>query len=750
MVEKKQRLGHRLIIGMVLCCIMIVMLIGYAEILQRQLTTGIIGQLQEVSEQSVVTLTGKIEEEFLLLEEIADRLSVKDEFKVMDAVEELKVVGKRHSFKRMGVIVPVGMGYTTDNKALNLSDREFFHESIKGNRAISDVLEDRISGDSNIIVFSVPVYEKENVCGVLFASYDVGEMQELLSVSVFGGEGYSYVIRKNGDAVIDSVSPNGFKNFHNIYVSLAETSDTNGKAAQMLREGLEHNKTGYVMFRNEVDKYMYYSPLGVRDWYVLNVVPAGVMDSTRNAVMLMTYILCTILTVVFLVLLANTIRMERQKKKELSDILYVDSVTGGYSYARFCAEAAERMQATELNAAYIFMDIDNFKVINELFGYTEGDRTLRYIWSIWKKCSREGEIFARRIADRYAALWYFENRKELDERVEELVKELQFELPENAEYNLKVTMGIYIVKDKQENVKNIMNYAMIAHSAAKERADVWYEFYDDEFREKLLRNKLLEGQMQSALEKNEFVIYYQPKYSVETKELVGAEALVRWRKKDGSMVMPGKFIPLAEKTGFIRKLDKYVFKKACQKQREWLNAGLEPVPVSVNLSRNHLYNDDFMEEYRRIVDESGVPAKYLQLELTESAIFENQESLCNIIDRLHLLGFRILMDDFGTGYSSLMMLKSVPIDILKLDKSFVDDFDDDKGEKIIISVIRLAQALQIEVTAEGVETEEQYKFLKELGCDIIQGFYFAKPMPEEEFYLLLKEADTASKADILA
>lgn len=750
MEQKRQKRGNWLLLGMILCCVMIVMLMSYAQMLQRQLKTGIINQLQEVSEQSVVVLRGKIEEKFVLLEEIAHRFSEAEEFHVMEAVGDLKTIAERHSFKRMGIIVPIGTAYTTDDKILNASDSDFFKESMQGKSAVSDLLEDRISGGGNIIVFSVPIFKGENVCAVLFAAYHVEEIQELLSVSMFGGEGYSYVIKENGDAVIDSTSPNGFRNFQNIYRSLAETSDTNEKPAQMLREALEKEESGYIVFHNQVDKYMYYAPLGVRDWYILNVVPTGVMDSSRDDIMLMTRRLCIILMVLFLILLMNMIRIERQKKKELSDILYVDSVTGGYSFARFCTEAPKLVQETERNTAYIFMDIDNFKVINELFGYMEGDRTLRYIWKVWKKCSREDEIFARRIADRYTVLWHFETRKELDDRVKNLVKDLQSELPENADYNLKVTMGIYIVQDKQENVQNTINYAMIAHSAAKEQAGVWYVYYDDEFRERLLRNKRLEAQMKMALESNEFQVYYQPKYSVDTRELVGAEALVRWRKKDGSMIMPDRFIPFAEKTGFIRQLDKYIFKKVCQKQHDWMEDGMELVPVSVNLSRHHLYNDDFMEEYRTIVDEADVPVKYLQLELTESAIFENQESLCNIIDRLHTLGFRVQMDDFGTGYSSLMMLKSVPIDTLKLDKSFVDDFDDKKGEKIIVSVIRLAQSLQIEVTAEGVETEEQYTFLKKLGCDIIQGFYFAKPMPEEEFTKLLKKKGTAYREQVMA
>lgn len=739
-MRNKRKVVHRLIIGSILCCALFVVLAVYANMLRKQLNESIIRELKEVSEQSVVLLSGEIEQEFAILKEIAGRISVRQGFDPEKAVSELRSIVYRHSFMRMGIIMPDGTSYNTDYSEMYLGDREFFKESMRGNAALSDRLIDRASG-GNIIVFSQPLYEGEDVCAVLFATYAVDDLQELLGVSVFGGKGYSYVVTQSGDAVIDTNSEIGFVNFENVYRSLEDASDKNMDAAEDLKAGIESSSTGYIRFNNKMDKYMYYAPLGVRNWYVLNVVPAGVMDSTMTFIMELTYILCSVLVFIFFVLVVYIIKIERQKKKELSDILYVDSVTGGYSYARFCAEAPVRLENTELEAAYIVMDIDKFKLVNELFGYEDGNRTLCYVWSVWKKCSRENEIYARRIADRFVAIWYFKEREELNVRIENFMTELQsrVQLQQKSDYNLKVSMGIYLIQDRKEAVQSMMNYALMAQATVKGQEGSWYAFYDDDFKAKLLENKMLEDQMKHALKHDEFIVYYQPKYNVMTKELVGAEALVRWKKADGSMVMPGRFIPLAEENGFIRYLDKYIFTAVCKKQKEWMNEGRQVVPVSVNLSRRHLYNGEFMEEYQNIVEESGVPYRYVQLELTESAIFENQEALCQIIDRLHMMGFRILMDDFGTGYSSLMMLKSVPIDVLKLDKSFVDDFDDPRGEQIITSVIRLAQALHIEVTAEGVETEEQYTFLKQLGCNMVQGYYFAKPMPEEEFEKLLKE-----------
>lgn len=739
-MKRNSKLVRNLIMGIVLCGILTVILSLYASILQRELDEETIDTLGEMAVQSVGIVNGEIEKEFSILAEISDRLSDDDKFDVEQADDELRSVVSRYSFKRMGIITPDGKAHTTDRKDLFLGDREYFANSMQGEQVLSNRLTDKADGES-IIVFSTPVYEQNKVCGVLFATYKVEEMQELLAVSVFGGNGYSYIISGNGDAIIGTDNSKGVADFNNIFASLKKISGKNDECEKVLRQGLENKETGYIQFYNDKDKkYMFYSPLGIKDWYVLNVVPSSVMDSTKNFIMILTYALCTILLILFAVFMGYIFRIEKEKKRELADILYVDSVTGGYSYARFCVEAQSRLAKTVSHAAYIVMDIDKFKIINELFGYEEGDKTLRYVWGIIRKCSRENEIYARRIADSFVALWFFDSRQELEERLSRFLEVLQKKLQETVgvtDYNLKCTMGIYMVKDKKEDIQNMMNYAVMAHASIKGQADKWYAFYDDEFREMLLHNKIMEDQMKRALERKEFVVYYQPKYSTQTKELIGAEALVRWIKNDGTVVMPSEFIPLAEKNGFISFLDKYVFTEVCERQKKWLDEGKKLVPVSVNLSRRHLYNDEFMEEYRAIVEENGLPPRYIQLELTESAIFENQEALCQIIDRLHLLGFRILMDDFGTGYSSLMMLKSLPIDILKLDKSFVDDFDDARGEKIIVSVIRLAQSLHMEVTAEGVETEAQYQFLKELGCSSIQGFYFAKPMHPEKYEEIL-------------
>lgn len=304
-------------------------------------------------------------------------------------------------------------------------------------------------------------------------------------------------------------------------------------------------------------------------------------------------------------------------------------------------------------------------------------------------------------------------------------------------YKLALSLGIYEVDGETDDVVSMADRAYIARQTIKNKGDTAWAFYDGAVRDKLLHEKEIEGQMEKALLDGEFIAYYQPKYSTAEQKLIGAEALVRWQRSDGSIVSPSEFIPLFERNGFITKLDRHMFYSVCNQQMLWLQQGLKPLPVSVNMSRMCLYDPHLVDEYIEVLEECGLPPGYVEIELTESAIFENTEVMNGVIEALHKAGFKVLMDDFGTGYSSMVMLKDVNIDVLKLDKSFVDDIGDERSEKIISNIIYLAHSLQIEVIAEGVETEAQFVFLQSVGCDYIQGYYFGRPQPAAIFGELL-------------
>lgn len=710
----------------------------YSHKLKDELRELVRNTLKEVSNQNVLVMQKEIEGDLAALEEIAERISAMGETDEGEILDVLRRIEERYSFKRFGFCRADGIVHTTVDEMADVSEREYFRASMQGESYISDPLIDIMDGEE-IIVFSAPIKSDGEVIGVLCAPYRMDGLKEILEVSSFEGEGYTYVIERDGDKIVDSTHPTSFRNMTNIFKSMTEADERNYQAVEDLKLLLDAGQTGYVIFYNKVGKYMYATPLGIKDWFLIDVVPVDFMENTSNYIINRTYIMCGILAVVCAVIAFLIMSEERRKKQRIQNLLYVDELTGGNTLARFKIEVERRMQVHYKKLAIIMMDLDDFKLVNELFGYEEGNKVLRFLSRTLKESCCDGEFTGRSNADRFYILFLYEEEKEIKQRILKLAENIQrLRMSETMEYLLHPVFGIYYVKAGDDNVEDMMDCAALAHNMAKQARNSTYKVYTDEIKEKELQKKQLSDQIEHAYRNHEFIVYYQPKYDSITRKLAGAEALVRWRRADGQMVSPGLFVPLAEESGFVCKLDEYVFREVCLAQKRWMDKGLDIVPVSVNLSRRHLDNPEFINEYKAILDESGVPIEYIQLEITESAMFEKKDDFVQIMERLHDLGFMILMDDFGTGYSSLMMLKSIPIDVMKLDKSFVDDYDDERGERIIRCVMRMAQDLSIAITAEGVETEAQYRFLTSVGCDTIQGYYFARPMPEEEYELRMQ------------
>ncbi len=261
-------------------------------------------------------------------------------------------------------------------------------------------------------------------------------------------------------------------------------------------------------------------------------------------------------------------------------------------------------------------------------------------------------------------------------------------------------------------------------------------FYDDLDRVQMLKEKKMENTMEQALANGEFIVYLQPKINLAKSEIVGAEALVRWNSPKDGLISPGEFIPFFEKNGFIVKLDLYVFDCVCRLLKDWNARGIKAVPISVNLSRNHLSDPQFLERFEAIQKKYGVASSLLEFELTETVVFENLELLKNVIEQIHAAGFQCSMDDFGSGYSSLNVLKEIPVDILKLDGVFFDKEGDPRGNDVVESAIELARKLGMKTVAEGVETFSQVEFLKNAACDMVQGYVFSKPLSIENFEIL--------------
>ena len=426
------------------------------------------------------------------------------------------------------------------------------------------------------------------------------------------------------------------------------------------------------------------------------------------------------------------------------NLVQYDQLTGLYSKAFFYQQARDvLLRNPERKYDIICSDIESFKLINDVFGVPAGDKLLRGIAALYlQKLDGKG-ICGRLSSDQFACLierkWNYGNDMFL-EAGEEINTLLEAR-------SVVMKWGIYAVEDRSITVEQMCDRALLAARSIKGQYGKYFAYYDDTLRNQLLKDQAITNSMEAALAQDQFQVYLQPKYRISDERLIGAEALVRWIHPQLGFQSPGDFIPLFEKNGFITKLDQYVWAKTCAILRAWDDEGLPPISVSVNVSRADIYNADITHILMQIVEKYGLPPSRLHLEITESAYTENPGQIIDTVGRLRELGFIIEMDDFGSGYSSLNMLNEMPIDILKLDMKFIQsETAKPNSQGILQFIIGLARWMHLSVVAEGVETKEQLRRLMEIGCDFVQGYYFARPMPCAEFEGLLRGMD-ASAAD---
>lgn len=416
-----------------------------------------------------------------------------------------------------------------------------------------------------------------------------------------------------------------------------------------------------------------------------------------------------------------------------------DPLTGAYNKIAFYRYANEMMDNyREADFAILRLDINRFKVVNELFGHQRGDCLIGYIANKLREIlsSYNKNLFARIEADVFCICMLYEKDKfeVLLDKLEHIADGYQID------FDIVVSIGIYIVEEREISIEAMCDRAKLAQDTIKGNYLKRYAYFDEKLHKSMIKEQEIINMMNQALEREEFQVYLQPKFNLNSNSICGAEALVRWYHPEKGMIYPNEFIPIFERNGFIMKLDEYVWEKVCQFLRRELDGGRNIFPISVNISRVDLYNPKLCDVIIGLIEKYEIPVEYFQLELTESAYTENKTLLNDVMKRLQSYGFVMMMDDFGSGYSSLNMLKEIPVDVLKVDLRFLSgEGDGGKGGSIISSVIRMAKWLNLHVITEGIETKKQADFLRSIGCTDGQGYYFAKPMPVDEYENMIKE-----------
>lgn len=708
--------------------------------IKTNLELEIISSLSEEAEENAALIKKEIDAKFGVLQSFANELSsTGDE---IEEIRDMQSFVEVYNFRRMGFVDLNGIAKTTDGFEKDLSFREFYQVGLKGESFITESLPETIGDytEDMINILSVPVYDnKGEIKGVLFATYLTEKFHEVIFSDSFQGEGYTYIVAGDGD-VISSYGDGMQKEYDNIFIYTGDAAQYDDAIQEKVENDMREKLSRVGIGVNEDnDKYFYcYKPLEIEsadmNWYIFSIEPKSVLDERMHPIMrdiqFLTVILICILVMANIIFLYYNVR----RRQELFRLAYKDSITGGDNFSNF-KEKAKKYENTE--GYVIALDISEFKLVNNVCGNASGDEVLKVIWDVILANCNDNEQAARVNADRFVIFWIESSKKTVTYRIEKLINEIEGISEQLSVPRLYPVIGIRAV-EKLDDADKRYGEALRAKALVKNRRDRHYAFYDEIDYDTIVENKNLENGFEKALADKKFEVWYQPKFNSHTGKIVGSEALIRWRADDGSLISPGRFIPLFEKNGNIIRLDEYVFREVCRQQKEWQKEGIQILPVSVNISRFSLYYSNVVEKYERIINYYDVDHKYVQIEITESAIIENTV-IVELIQKFHDAGFDILLDDFGSGYSSLASLNQMPFDTIKLDKSLVDYVGNENGEKLLKFIVQLVQSLGMKITAEGVEYKEQLDFLENLNCDDIQGFYFSKPLMLADFSAKLTE-----------
>jgi diguanylate cyclase (GGDEF)-like protein/PAS domain S-box-containing protein len=444
----------------------------------------------------------------------------------------------------------------------------------------------------------------------------------------------------------------------------------------------------------------------------------------------------------------------KQTQEKLTHLAYHDALTDLPNQVLFKDRLKQAIALSRRNdqmQAVLLLNVDRFKTINDSLGYTAGDRLLQSVAQRLTSCVRESDTVARFGGDEFAILLTQIPRAQDAANVARAIKQSldQAFLFEDQEIFVSSSIGISLYPNDERDTAGLLKTAGVALDRAKVQGGNSFQFYTAGGTTRALKQLVLESNLRPGLERSEFIVHYQPQVDIRGFHLVGMEALVRWRHPSLGLLYPGEFVPLAEENGLIIALGDWILRTGCAQNKQWQDAGLTPMRLSVNFSARQFQQPMFIKDVEQILKDTNLDPRWLELELTESSIMKDPEEAIEKLHELKLMGIQVAIDDFGTGYSSLNYLKRFPIDTLKIDKTFVSDVCKDPHDTAIVrAIINLGHALDLTVIAEGVETKEQLQYLSALECDVVQGFLFSKALSATAFEELLVEQRTVSLATV--
>ncbi len=726
--------------------IAIVILYFYNFYLNQTISNTACVTLNETMEQQKQTLMLAINDKIANIKIISEMFEelLTDGSSNQDVIQIVESITEGSGFFNLAIAGK--LGYVTSNNGennINISDKDYFIRALNGETVVSDPFLSEMDGGKNITIFATPLRYNGLIEGVILGKVYTSELGKHITPA-FSGRGSVNFLDKNGNNIFFAfdednptyqfVGSNVFDLFSSDRVNFIENF-----TFEEMKSNMEAGISGHAKYEiDDKKRLMHYAPLGFNDWIIVSLVLEEIVIEPIRDTRRLSYFMTFFVIFLFVLYTVHAISSQSKYNKKIYKLAYYDDVTGAPNLNKLKADTTMILSKNmDKKFTGVYFKIKKMPLISDIFGVEISNAIVLHIVECMQDFVLENELFCRANYDEFAMLLTMTDEQRLISRLKNLEAAIVnlYGFSEET-FRVQMVFGCYVIMDNSMSVDEIDRYTKIAVERAllDDRFESRIEFYNNDLREKLQFEKELEDSADKGLRHGDFIFYLQGKYNPVTAELVSAEALVRWLHHEKGMISPGIFIPLFERNGFVTEIDLHILSKVCKQLRRWLDNGVSPVPIAVNLSRNHLSNKNLVNDILDIIDSYEIPHELIELEITESAMGVDSKYLISVIRDLRNQHIHVALDDFGAGYSTLGTLKELVVDTLKLDREFfVDMASNKRSREVIKSILEMAKNLHLQTVAEGIEMEEQVQFLKNEQVDLIQGYYFSAPLPVYEF-----------------
>jgi len=711
--------------------IIIAVSLFYVNFLRDLIYRNTYDNISELSMQTTNQLNNSIDTQKQFVQQMVDFIDKGYAKTPEEVFERFKDVLDDYHITRLVILDKNGNGSTSDG--FTVENYKNMEEFFAQNEVYLSENRPSTVSDNQVNIYS-KTFKFQNKDLVLFATINTANYKDILTRRLFNGQGGTYLINNNGSILIDSFNIVTENNV-NLYDFMKEQNGTvsshSSEQIDIMSNNIKNKINGTFDAKfNSNTYFIHYEKLSENDWYVVTIAPASIIAKELNLFLGISLGLCFLINIIIIgTFIYIDISTQKQNHK-LYKAAYIDPITSLGNETFFKETGAKYLQNSSNNKYMISLDINKFKALNNIYGYDFCNVLLKSIGQKLLEVFPSNSITCRISADIFVSMFSYSDN--IDILIDNFLSEISDLKVDNANIPINLSIGIYKITDNDKDINKVLDKTYMARGKTKGVYDTNYYIYDDILENKLLEEQQIESTMNKALENQEFKIVYQPKIFTKTEKLAGAEALVRWYK-NGKLVSPSYFIPLFEENKFIIKLDLYIFAQVCKDMADWKEKYNFTTTVSINVSKEHFVDENFIKKYVDITNKYNVDRGKIDLEITESATIDENIDILKILKNIKSKGFLISIDDFGTGYSSLSMIQSMPFDILKIDKVFVDQADLNSNQNIINYIMLIAEHLGVETIVEGVENKEQVDFIRKINCDIIQGYYYSKPISKEDF-----------------